>query len=54
MRELLALDADVALPHLRRMAADDPHPEVRATARRTLDLFFADEPAAAGDVPCRA
>jgi hypothetical protein len=53
MRELLALDADVALPHLRRMAEGDPHPEVRAAARQTLDLFFADEPAAAGDVQCR-
>ena len=33
MRELLAMDADAALPPLRRMAADDPHPEVRAAAR---------------------
>jgi hypothetical protein len=54
MRELLALDAAAALPHLRRMAASDPHPEVRAAARQTLELFFADEPAAAGDIPCRA
>jgi hypothetical protein len=52
MRELLALDADAALPHLRRMAASDPHPEVRATAGQTLQLFFADEPA--GDVQCPA
>jgi HEAT repeat protein len=43
MRELIAMDAERALPLLRRMAADDPHPEVRATARQTLDLFFADE-----------
>lgn len=49
MRELLALDADAAHPHLRRMAAADPHPEVRAAARRTLELFFADE-----DQPCPA
>jgi hypothetical protein len=54
MRELLALDADAALPHLRRMAEDDPHPEVRAAAGQTLQLFFADAPAAAGDVQCRA
>ena len=54
MRELLALDAGAALPHLRRMAADDPHPEVRAAAQQTLDLFFADEPAADGDLSCRA
>jgi hypothetical protein len=54
MRELLALDADVALPQLRRMAADDPHPEVRAAARQTLDLFFADAPAPAGEAQCPA
>jgi hypothetical protein len=43
MRELLAMDAEAALPPLRRMAAHDPHPEVRAAARQTLELFFADE-----------
>jgi hypothetical protein len=53
MRELLALDADAAFPHLRRMADGDPHPEVRAAALQTLQLFFADEPAPAGDVQCR-
>jgi hypothetical protein len=47
MRELLALDADAALPHLRVMAASDPHPEVRAAARQTLQLFFTEEPVAA-------
>jgi hypothetical protein len=52
MRELLALDAEAALPHLRRMAESDPHPEVRAGAAQTLALFFADEPA--GDVQCPA
>jgi hypothetical protein len=52
MRELLALDAEAALPHLRRMAESDPHPEVRAAAAQTLALFFADEPA--GDVQCPA
>lgn len=40
MREFLALDAERALPHLREMAAVDPHPEVRAAASRTLARFF--------------
>ena len=53
MRELLALDAEAAHPHLRRMAEADPHPEVRAAARQTLDLFFADE-AAPETQKCRA
>lgn len=43
MREMLALDAEAALPALKRMAAADPHPEVRATASQTLRMFFADE-----------
>lgn len=56
MRELLAMDADAALPPLRRMAQSDPHPEVRAAAEQTLQLFFANENAAApqGDAQCRA
>ena len=57
MRELLAMDADAALPALRRMAANDPHPEVRAAAQQTLTLFFADEVEAVapqGDAQCRA
>jgi hypothetical protein len=56
MRELLAMDADAALPPLRDMAARDPHPEVRAAARQTLDLFFSDSdaPEARGDIQCRA
>lgn len=48
MRELIAMDADAALPALRRMAASDPHPEIRAAARQTLDLFFEDEQEADG------
>ena len=40
MREFLALDAELALPHLRAMAATDPHPEVRAAAAQTLQAFF--------------
>lgn len=56
MREMLSLDAEAALPSLRRMAADDPHPDIRAAARQTLELFFADEavPDRGGDVACRA
>jgi len=55
MRELLALDAEAALPHLRRMAAHDPHPEPRAAAQQTLAMFFAEAPeSASGDLPCRA
>lgn len=57
MRELLALDAEAALPDLKAMAAQDPHPEVRAAAAQTLETFFADEPAQASQeeaVACRA
>lgn len=49
MRELLAMDAEAALPSLRRLAESDPHPEVRAAANQTLQLFFSEdqqEPAA--------
>jgi hypothetical protein len=47
MRELLALDAETALPHLTAMASDDPHPEVRAAAAATLAACFTlPEPAA--------
>ena len=44
MRELLALDPGLALPHLRAMAAGDPHPEVRAAAAKTLADFFSEQP----------
>ena len=37
MKELLGLDAAAALPHLKRMAARDPHPEARRAARAVLD-----------------
>ena len=37
MRELLGIDAEAALPHLKRMAARDPHPDVRRAARSVLD-----------------
>jgi len=46
MREFLALDSALALPHLREMAALDPHPEVRAAAGSTLAAFFAEDEAA--------
>jgi hypothetical protein len=50
MRELLALDAEAALPHLAAMAKHDPHPEVRGAAAATLAACFPDhaEPPAAG------
>jgi hypothetical protein len=40
MREYLALDQRLALPHLREMAEADPHPEVRVAAARTLETLF--------------
>ena len=43
MREYLALDAEAALPALRRMAQADPHPEVRAAAAQALAMFFGEE-----------
>lgn len=43
MRELLAMDAEAALPSLRRLAETDPHPEVRAAADQTLELFFGED-----------
>ena len=46
MREFLAMDTEAALPHLRRMAEDDPHPEVRAAAAQSLAMFFSEEEAA--------
>lgn len=41
MREWLAHDWRGAWTRLREMARDDPHPEVRATARATLDTLTA-------------
>ncbi|HEY0113085.1 MAG TPA: HEAT repeat domain-containing protein [Allosphingosinicella sp.] len=43
MRELLAWDAEAALPNLRDMAERDPHPEVRDAARRTLAMLLEEE-----------
>lgn len=42
MREFLALDSGAALPHLRAMAASDPHIEVRRVAAQTLAKLFSD------------
>jgi hypothetical protein len=41
MKELLGLDAEAALPHLKRMAATDPHPDPRRAARSVLDRIEA-------------
>lgn len=43
MKEMLGIDAAAALPHLRRMAARDPHPEARRAARLVLDGLDAPE-----------
>ena len=42
MRDFLALDAELALPHLRKMAEADGHPEVRDAALQTLAILFPD------------
>ncbi|WP_114952175.1 HEAT repeat domain-containing protein [Sphingosinicella terrae] len=47
MRELLGLDIQASLPHLKRMAAHDPHPETRRAARNVLDRLQAPPPARA-------
>jgi HEAT repeat protein len=41
MKEMLGLDAAAALPHLKRMAAADPHPDPRRAARLVLDRLEA-------------
>ena len=41
MKELLGIDAEAALPHLKRMAARDPHPDTRRAARLVLDRLQA-------------
>ena len=46
MRELLGLDAEAALPHLRRMAAGDPHPETRRAAGQVLERLERTSPGA--------
>jgi len=39
MRELIAIDAEAALPYLRLLSSNDPHMDVREAARATLDLL---------------
>ena len=46
MRDFLALDAELALPHLREMAHGDDHPEVREAAAQTLAMLFPEASAA--------
>ena len=46
MKELLGLDAAAALPHLKRMAATDPHPDPRRAARAVLDRLERPAPGA--------
>lgn len=41
MKEMLGIDAEAALPHLKRMAATDPHPDPRRAARAVLDRLEA-------------
>ena len=44
MKELLGIDAEAALPHLRHMAARDPHPDTRRAARSVLDRLETPQP----------
>lgn len=37
MKELLGIDVRATLPHLKRMAGEDPHPDVRDAARQVLE-----------------
>ncbi|WP_194953684.1 HEAT repeat domain-containing protein [Sphingopyxis solisilvae] len=48
MRELIALSPTAAHAPLAAMAADDPHPEVRAAAKATLALFNKPSPSGEG------
>ncbi len=55
MREYLALNPGLALPHLRKMAEADPHPDVRVAAARTLETLFSSEALERqGEVECLA
>lgn len=47
MKELLGIDAEAALPHLKRMAARDPHPDARRAARTVLDRLREPRPSKA-------
>jgi hypothetical protein len=50
MKELLGLDAAAALPHLKRMAATDPHPDPRRAARAVLDRIDGPAPSSTRQV----
>ncbi|HEV2748362.1 MAG TPA: HEAT repeat domain-containing protein [Allosphingosinicella sp.] len=53
MKELLGIDAAAALPHLRRLAQADPHPDVRAAASAVLDSVLLTHPVLAERLECR-
>ena len=44
MKELLGIDVEAALPHLRHMAAHDSHPDTRRTARTVLNRLETPKP----------
>jgi len=52
MRELVALDPAAARPHLARMAASDPHPEIRRAAAATLALYIPPPASGRGSETC--
>jgi hypothetical protein len=54
MRELLGIDAGAALPHLRRLAESDPHPDVRRAAQAVLQRVLVQHPGLARSAPCHA
>jgi hypothetical protein len=53
-RELLAWNAEAALPVLEALAEEDPHPDVRDAAAETLALFFPSARRAPELQPCLA
>ncbi len=52
MRDLVALDPAAAHPRLVQMAAEDPHPEVRAAAAATLALYSSPPASGRGSETC--
>lgn len=54
MRELLGLDGPAALPHLERLASEDPHPDVRRAASAVLGGLQRHQPVSEGAQPCLA
>lgn len=53
MREFVALDPAAAHPHLARMAAADPHPEIRHAAKATLALYKTPPASGRGSETCQ-